>query len=330
MRLSSWSGPTGSKGQVRQLSGQIEQLQFQNTQLEEQLQKFQQDVEYRFQELKGSAARPNSGATPATAAPGQRPATLPPAPQPAPQKRSDAFDPAAQPDAPGAPRTLGNLPGDPSASALGLPPGLPQSGLPQQAWRQACPAARWMTAHSTKTARAARWTSRPSTAAPADCRPPGLPPQGFRPSRPRRARVLHGDGHRPIGCRWRERASRATITTSPTASCCSGSTIRPRWRFRQFLQSHPRDQLVPDATYWLGETYFRRGRYPDAVEQYLKIYKTFGNSRLAPESMLKLSLSLRGMGQPEQACATLAEISRKYPDASADVRASVDREAQAR
>ena len=29
--------------------------------------------------------------------------------------------------------------------------------------------------------------------------------------------------------------------------------------------------------------------------------------------MLKLSLSLRGMNQPEQACATLAEIGRKYP-----------------
>ena len=33
--------------------------------------------------------------------------------------------------------------------------------------------------------------------------------------------------------------------------------------------------MVPDATYWLGETYYRRGRYPDAVEQYLKIYKTY-------------------------------------------------------
>ncbi len=66
-----------------------------------------------------------------------------------------------------------------------------------------------------------------------------------------------------------------------------------------------------------GRDLFRRGRYPDAVEQYLKIYKTYGTSRLAPESMLKLSLSLRGMGQPEQACATLAEINRKYPDASA-------------
>ena len=34
--------------------------------------------------------------------------------------------------------------------------------------------------------------------------------------------------------------------------------------FRQFLQAHPRDPLVADATYWLAETYFRRARYPEA------------------------------------------------------------------
>ena len=42
------------EGQVRQLSGQLEQAQFQNRRLEEQLRKFQQDVEFRFQELKPS------------------------------------------------------------------------------------------------------------------------------------------------------------------------------------------------------------------------------------------------------------------------------------
>jgi tol-pal system protein YbgF len=83
---------------------------------------------------------------------------------------------------------------------------------------------------------------------------------------------------------------------------------------------------VPNATYWLGETYFRRSRYPDAVEQYLRIYKSFGSSKVAPDSMLRLALSLKGMGQPDQACATLAEIGKKYPDASAEVKSSVERE----
>ena len=92
------------------------------------------------------------------------------------------------------------------------------------------------------------------------------------------------------------------------------------------VSAAPRDRMVATATYWLGETYLRRQRYADAVEQYLKIYRTYGNSRIAPDSMLKLAVSLRGMGQPEQACATLAEVGRKYPDASAELRAGVERE----
>lgn len=316
------------EGQVRQLSGQIEQLQFQNRKLEERLQKFEQDVEYRFQELKGSAARPNSGATPATAAPGQRPATLPPAPQPAPQKRSDVFDPAAQPNAPGAPRTLGNLPGDPSASALGLPPGLPQSGLPQSGLSAGLPRGAMddgsLDEDSPRGPLDLSTVNRSAGGLP----PPGLPPQ-----------VLPPQQATP-------RPSAPLVTgTAPSVPMAGTGLARDDYdlayglvqqrqydqaemALRQFLQAYPRDRMVPDATYWLAETYYRRGRYPDAVEQYLKIYKTYGNSRLAPESLLKLSMSLRGMGQPEQACATLGEINRKYPDASGDVRASVDREAR--
>ena len=56
-----------------------------------------------------------------------------------------------------------------------------------------------------------------------------------------------------------------------------------------------------------------------------KIYKSFGLPRRAGEHA-QASLSLRGMNQPEQACATLAEIGRKYPEASADVKAGVQRE----
>ena len=41
------------ENQVRQISGQIEQLQFENRQLKDQLRKFQEDVEFRFQEGRG-------------------------------------------------------------------------------------------------------------------------------------------------------------------------------------------------------------------------------------------------------------------------------------
>jgi tol-pal system protein YbgF len=94
------------ENQVRTLSGQIEQLQFENRRLTEQLRKFQEDVDFRLNERGGGG-----GARPGSAAPG--PAALPPPggaqqpAQPGRQRRGDAFDPNAQPQAAGAPRPLG-------------------------------------------------------------------------------------------------------------------------------------------------------------------------------------------------------------------------------
>src|ERR1700712_844929 len=69
------------EGQVRTLSGQVEQQQFENRQLKETLRKFQEDVEFRFQERGGSRSpapaaeqSPGTGATPGSggARPGRR------------------------------------------------------------------------------------------------------------------------------------------------------------------------------------------------------------------------------------------------------------------
>ncbi len=96
--------------------------------------------------------------------------------------------------------------------------------------------------------------------------------------------------------------------------------------FRQFLQSHPRDRLVPNATYWLGESYFRRSRHKDAAEQFLKVTTDHGRSAIAPDAMLKLGMSLNALGARDQACATYAQVSVKYPQSSSNVRQGVERE----
>jgi tol-pal system protein YbgF len=104
------------ENQIRQLTGAIEQLQFRNQQLEGQLRRVQEDTDYRFQELgaKGGARpmRPQPGPPPPTGA--------------VPGKRGEAFDPTQNPNAPGAPQTLGSTvataPLDQSARNPSAPP----------------------------------------------------------------------------------------------------------------------------------------------------------------------------------------------------------------
>jgi tol-pal system protein YbgF len=96
--------------------------------------------------------------------------------------------------------------------------------------------------------------------------------------------------------------------------------------FRQFLQSHPRDRLVPDATFWLGESYLQRSRHREAAEQFLKVSTEHGRSAKAPDALFKLGVSLNALGARDQACATLAKIEREYPQAPNTVRQGAERE----
>ena len=91
---------------------------------------------------------------------------------------------------------------------------------------------------------------------------------------------------------------------------------------------HPRSSRLPDATYYLGETFFQRGRHREAAEQFLKISTDYSGSSRAPEGLLRLGLSLRAMGANEQACATFGEVARKYPAAPIAVRKGAEREIQ--
>jgi tol-pal system protein YbgF len=96
--------------------------------------------------------------------------------------------------------------------------------------------------------------------------------------------------------------------------------------FRNFLRRFPSDRLVPEAQYWLGESMFQRQRYRDAAEQFLGVSTKFESNARAPDALLRLGQSMAAMGEREAACASLAEVLRKYPRASVAVRQGVDRE----
>jgi tol-pal system protein YbgF len=101
---------------------------------------------------------------------------------------------------------------------------------------------------------------------------------------------------------------------------------RAEMGFRQFLQSHPRDRLVPEATYWLGESYYQRNRHREAAEQFLKVSTEYTSSQRAPDAMLRLGITLNALGAKDQACATFAQLERKFPQAAPTVRQGVERE----
>jgi len=272
---------------IRTLTGTVEELQYRNQQLEQQVQRL--------------GGLPAAGAAP----PQQRPAaqvpppaaTVPPsvaaAPPPAPvespitgMRRGDAFDPNANPNAPGVPRPLGT-----STAATEPPP--PVSDAPAPGGRQ--------------------------LGAPLDLsRPPGeLPPPP--PANPSATGAMQ-QATLPPGNSPRDAYDLAYGYVLHKDYALAADT------FRGFLRQYPSDRLAPEAQYWLGESLFQQQQYRDAAESFLAVSTKYETTARAPEALLRLGQSLAALGEKEAACASLGEVLRKYPHASASIKQAVDRE----
>jgi len=251
----------------RQLTGQVEEARNQVKRLEEQLRRMQADVDFRFQDLQGGkgGAKPTAGSN----------------------KRSDAFDPSAQPQAPGVPQQLGSTGTLPPVGAQGHgertvgdiineEPGMRQRG-------------------------------------PGEPLPLGQAARGGA-SVPQMASLPAG------GLSQQDELSLAKGFLQ------RGDYELAEGQYREFMRTYPRDRLVPEAQFGLAETFFLRQRYQEAAEQYLNLSTQHPQSALAPEGLLKLAMSLRAIGENKQACGTLGEINRKYPKSSAALKTAVERE----
>jgi tol-pal system protein YbgF len=122
--------------QLRQANGRIEELENAEHRLEDQLQKFRQDVEFRFGERSGQAQPPASTVAPAGAAATAAPEAVIEGSAAAKPKKSDAFDPDALPNAPGAPQPLGTT----APSAPLVRPASPPAGTPLELGKGPAPA----------------------------------------------------------------------------------------------------------------------------------------------------------------------------------------------
>lgn len=326
------------ENQIRNLTGQIEQLQFQNRKLEEQLRKVQADMEFRFQELGGKPGalppkRSDGAEVPRqpVAQPVVPPLTPPIVGAPpivAPRKpprnvtQGDAFDPATQPNAPGSPRPLGGpaIPGPTSIlPAASLPGGPIDPGFEPDA------------------AESPVQLGQPHGGTNGDIvplNPGGVPLAGV----PLLGVPLAGVPLVPAGAVPVAPLAPGVAALPPQpplddyqaalASLKLGQYEVAEQSLRSFIVKNPRSHRVPDATFYLGETYFQRSRHREAAEQYLKVTTDFSGSSRAPEGMLRLGMALKAMGAGEQACATFGEITRKYPAASVTVRKGAEREMQ--
>ncbi|HEV3492567.1 MAG TPA: tol-pal system protein YbgF [Reyranella sp.] len=98
--------------------------------------------------------------------------------------------------------------------------------------------------------------------------------------------------------------------------------------FKAFLQTNPRHTLAGNAQYWLGETYYARRDYQNAMTAFAEGYKVYKASPKGPDNLLKLGVTLAVLGRKPDACAVFAKFSQDYPRATDLQKRRVEQERQ--
>jgi len=98
--------------------------------------------------------------------------------------------------------------------------------------------------------------------------------------------------------------------------------------FRTFVQRHPQHALAGNAQYWLGETYYARRDYQNAMTAFAEGYKAYKTTPKGPDNLLKLGITLATLGRKADSCAIFARFAQDYPRATDLQKRRIEQERQ--
>ena len=84
--------------------------------------------------------------------------------------------------------------------------------------------------------------------------------------------------------------------------------------FERFISDYSKSPLVANAHYWLGETWYARGKYDQAKKHFLVVLKNHKGSNKEAGAALKLGYSFAANKQWDFAKQTLQDVMKFFPN----------------
>ena len=89
--------------------------------------------------------------------------------------------------------------------------------------------------------------------------------------------------------------------------------------FADFTKKYPKDPLIGNAYYWLGETFYIRRDFVGAADNFREGFEKMPTGTKAPDNLLKLAMSLDALKRDKEACVVLGQIITKFKKTAAAV-----------
>jgi tol-pal system protein YbgF len=83
--------------------------------------------------------------------------------------------------------------------------------------------------------------------------------------------------------------------------------------FRQFIRNYPGSGLADNSLYWIGECYYAKKKYQDAINTFNELLGKYKDGDKAPAAFLKKGYALLEMGRQSEGIAMLKELVSRFP-----------------
>lgn len=83
--------------------------------------------------------------------------------------------------------------------------------------------------------------------------------------------------------------------------------------FEEYLQNFPNTELSDNATYWIGESYYRQQKFRQAIDQFEQVLRRYPRSEKAPGALLKKGYAHLELGERSQGIVQLQYVIREHP-----------------
>lgn len=103
----------------------------------------------------------------------------------------------------------------------------------------------------------------------------------------------------------------------------AGDMPAARTQLTAFIDQQPQHELVSNARYWIGETFYSEKNYEQAILEFQEIIKQFPKMEKAPSAMLKQALAFKALKDIKSSRYVLGRLVQDYPKSEEAKRARV-------
>lgn len=87
-----------------------------------------------------------------------------------------------------------------------------------------------------------------------------------------------------------------------------------RQQFNSYIRENPDSSKVPDALFWIADSYYREGKYEDAILEYQKLIDRKPDDSRVPLAYLKQGLALMNLDKNREAALFFETLIDRHPE----------------